>query len=148
VLGTIGGREGGVAVIAAQGEPPRVVAVGEEVMGYSLASVGEGRVVVTRDGRDVSVMMEDANASVVAAAGNRRGQQTRAASRAGGGRAQESSETTFFDAARLQMQVGERVREALERLEQRRQPEGNQGRTNGQRGQATQRSSPRPPGGG
>ena len=60
VLGTVADSRGGVAVIEAPGEPPRVLALGEEILGYRLSSIQDGRVVLGTDGgRNVSVAVPE-----------------------------------------------------------------------------------------
>jgi hypothetical protein len=60
VLGTVAAGRGGVAVIEVPGEPPRVVALGEEILGYRVSSIQEGRVVLGGDGgRSISVAVPD-----------------------------------------------------------------------------------------
>jgi hypothetical protein len=67
VLGTIAGPNGGVAVIAVEDEPPRVVAMGAEISGYRVASIDGGRVVMSGQGRNLALEVPDALPTGVAA---------------------------------------------------------------------------------
>jgi hypothetical protein len=152
VLGTIGGPGGGVAVIEVDGEPPRVVSVGDDVMGYSLASIGNRRVTVSKDGRSVSVAMIDAAPTAMAATpargqGGRGGRgQGQGQGRGQGnaaGRTVEIIRGTEAGTPQRAQQLQQVFEEQLDRL--RRVQQGNQG--NQGRG-AQQPARPRPPGGG
>jgi hypothetical protein len=153
VLGTIGGPGGGVAVIEVDGEPPRVVSVGDDVMGYSLASIGNRRVTVSKDGRNVSVAMTEAAPTTMAATpANNRGQQQRGGRAQGRGQGQGNAPSRQIEVIRgtpgtqqLQQQIQERVQRALEEARQQRE----QGRNGGNQGRGGQQQArPRPPGGG
>jgi hypothetical protein len=78
VLGTITMPGGGIAVIQAEGESPRVVAVGQMIGAYRLASVKEESVVVSSRGWDISLALEEGKAAAAQSderpgPGNRRG---------------------------------------------------------------------------
>ena len=77
VLGTIAGAEGGIAVIQAEGESPQVVAVGEVIGGYRVASVEEKAVVVSLRDWQISLALEEGTPATAAQAGQnaRRGRQ-------------------------------------------------------------------------
>ena len=77
VLGTIAGAEGGIAVIQAEGESPQVVAVGEVIGGYRVASVEEKSVVVSLRDWQISLALEEGTAATMQQAGQntRRGRQ-------------------------------------------------------------------------
>jgi hypothetical protein len=63
VLGTVGGPEGGVVVIEAEGESPRVFATGDQLLGFTVKSVEGDAVVVSSEGWDVSLSVEAAQAT-------------------------------------------------------------------------------------
>jgi hypothetical protein len=64
---------GGIAVIQAEGESPRVVALGQMIGAYRLASVKEESVVVSTRGWDISLALEEGKASAVAQSDERPG---------------------------------------------------------------------------
>ena len=66
VLGTIAGAEGGIAVIQAEGESPQVVAVGEVIGGYRVASVEEKAVVVSLRDWQISLALEEGTPATAA----------------------------------------------------------------------------------
>jgi hypothetical protein len=90
VLGTVADAAGGIAVIEAPGEPPRVLTMGEEILGYRLTSIEGGRVVLwDGQGRNVSVAVpEVAPRTAAVEARTPRGEQNqnRSGQASGGGR--------------------------------------------------------------
>jgi hypothetical protein len=80
VLGTIADANGGIAVIEAPGELPRVVTVGDEILGFRLSRIEAGRVVLgDGEGRSLSVAVPEVAPRTAAAAPGHtgRGQQNR-----------------------------------------------------------------------
>jgi hypothetical protein len=77
VLGTIAGVDGGIAVVEAPGELPRMVTMGEEILGYRLSRIEQGRVVFgDGEGRSLSVAVpEVAPRTASNASERRRGQE-------------------------------------------------------------------------
>ena len=161
VLGIIGGAGGGVAVIEVDGEPPRVVSLGEDVLGYNLASIGNRRVVVSKDGRNVSVAMSDPMPTTMATApANGRGQAQRGGRNGQGQGNARGNQTIEIIRGTERGSVTVDLPEAQERLQQARdriqraqeeesRNQGNQGRNGGNQGGrgGQQPARPRPPGG-
>ncbi len=78
VLGTVAGPDGGVAVIQVEGERPHVMAMGEELFGYRVASIGSGNVVLEGQGRSLNLGVAGpipTGATETADARGQRGQQ-------------------------------------------------------------------------
>jgi hypothetical protein len=135
------------------------VSVGDDVMGYSLASIGNRRVTVSKDGRNVSVAMTDAVPTTIAATpANGRGQQQRGGRGGQGqGRGQGQGQgqgnapavrifggqggDITIDAGRAQ-QLEQQLQQRIQRAQGQGGNQGNQGRG------AQQPARPRPPGGG
>jgi hypothetical protein len=93
VLGTVAGADGGIAVIEAPGEPPRVVTMGDEILGYRLSRIEQGRVVLgDGEGRSLSVAVPDQAPRTASATPNNTGR---------GGRNQNAAQ-----AARTRAAVG------------------------------------------
>ena len=63
VLGTIGGPDGGVVVIEAEGDSPKVYATGDRLLGYQVKSVQGDAVVVSTQGWDMTLAVESAESS-------------------------------------------------------------------------------------
>lgn len=63
VLGTIGGPDGGVVVIEAEGDEPKVYATGDRLLGYQVKSVQGDAVVVSSEGWDMTLAVESAASS-------------------------------------------------------------------------------------
>jgi hypothetical protein len=118
VLGTITGGDGGIAVIEAPGEPPRMVTMGDEILGFRLSRIEQGRVVLgDEQGRSVSVAVPDVAPRTAAVEPEApRGRQNQNANRnANGGRGGAAGGNAFADAvnaamARMREQSGGDVR--------------------------------------
>jgi hypothetical protein len=118
VLGTVAGADGGIAVIEAPGEPPRVVTTGDEILGYRLSRIEQGRVVLgDAEGRSLSVAVPDQAPRTASAANNtgRGGRNQNAAQPARtravlGGPANPAADVVNQAIARLRQQSGGDVR--------------------------------------
>jgi hypothetical protein len=107
VLGTIGGPEGGVAVIEAEGQRPLVLATGQELLGYTVKSVQGDAVVVSSQGWDVSLSVEAARSGAAFDGRSGQGARGRDAERAQQERAVLQARERLQEMARqLQQQTG------------------------------------------
>jgi hypothetical protein len=59
LLATISSPDGGVAVVQVGDEDPRVVELGDQVMGFRVAAIEGGGAVMSGPGRDVSLMVQE-----------------------------------------------------------------------------------------
>jgi hypothetical protein len=114
VLGTIAGPNGGVAVIQVDEDAPRVIAMGTEILGYRVASIDGGRVVMSGQGRNLALEVPDAVPSAQAAANNQRGNQRNG--QAQGGRGNQNQNTRNQNQAREAERAQNQVRERVEQL--------------------------------
>jgi|GEM_PF-2481033 len=70
VLGTISGAGGGVAVIQAAGDSPKIVSVGQTIGGYRLAAVREEAVTVASGDFEIELSLETGTATAEAESQN------------------------------------------------------------------------------
>ncbi len=70
VLGTISGAGGGIAVIQAAGESPKIVSVGQTIGGYRLAAVREEAVTVASGDFEIELSLETGTAAAQAESQN------------------------------------------------------------------------------
>lgn len=57
LLATVAGPDGGVAVLRVGDGTPRVVALGEQFVGYQVASIGSGEAMMSGQGRQLNLMV-------------------------------------------------------------------------------------------
>jgi hypothetical protein len=115
VLGTVAGPNGGVAVIAVEDEPPRVVSMGSEISGYRVASIDGGRVVMSGQGRNLALEVPDALPTGVAAVveRNERGGNN---NQRGNGNNNNRAQNQQREVERAQNQVRERMEQLMQQI--------------------------------
>jgi hypothetical protein len=110
LLGTVTGADGGVAVVQIDGERPHVMAMGEELFGYRIASIGSGSVTMQGQGRDVNLAVAGPMPTGPAASDQRggRGEQQQRGGDARGLQAQlmEAARERAIEMARQMQQRG------------------------------------------
>jgi hypothetical protein len=121
VLGTVAGVNGGVAVIAVEEGPPRVVAMGSEILGYRVASIGGGRVVMSGQGRSLALEVPQAaptGANAASVATDERGNNNQQ------GNSNQRNQQREAERARAQERAQDQLRTRLEQLMDRIRQEG------------------------
>jgi hypothetical protein len=117
VLGTVAGPNGGVAVIAVEDQPPRVLAMGSEISGYRVAAIDGGRVVMSGQGRNLALEVPEALPGGTAAnvERNERGGNNNQ-------RGNQRSQNQQREVERAQNQVRERLEQLTRQMRESGQP--------------------------
>jgi hypothetical protein len=111
VVGLVASANGGVAVLHPEGQAPKVLSVGEQIMGYRVSSVEDDVVVVSTQGWDLSLPVEQLQPVRVGS-----GSRNRANQREGNDRGREEE--------RARERAMEAVRERLEDISRQMQEAG------------------------